>query len=45
MTCIGMDGAMRDAVAEIVDRPVVLAQSMLGRIVAELVPQSSNVLA
>jgi protein AroM len=45
MTCIGMDGAMRDAVAEIVDRPVVLAQSMLGRIAAELVPQSSNVLA
>jgi protein AroM len=45
MTCIGMDGAMRDAVAEIVDRPVILAQSILARIVAELVPQPSRVLA
>ena len=45
MTCIGMDGAMRDAVAEIVDRPVVLAQSILARVVAELVPQPSRVLA
>lgn len=45
MTCIGMDVAMRDAVAEIVDRPVVLAQSILARIVAELIPQPSRVLA
>lgn len=45
MTCIGMDVAMRDAVADIVDRPVVLAQSILARIVAELIPQPSRVLA
>jgi protein AroM len=44
MTCIGMDGAMRDVVSEIVDRPVILAQSILARIVAELVPQPSRVL-
>ncbi len=45
MTCIGMDRAMRDAVAEIVDRPVVLAQSILARVVAELIPEPSRVLA
>lgn len=43
MTCIGMDSAMRDAVADVVNRPVVLAQSVLARIVAELLPQSSRV--
>ena len=45
MTCIGMDRAMRDAVSEIVDAPVVLAQSILARVVAELIPQPSRVLA
>lgn len=40
MTCIGMDRAMRDAVAEVVDRPVILAQAILARVVAELLPQS-----
>lgn len=45
MTCIGMDGAMRDTVARIVDCPVVLAQSILARVVAELIPQPSRVLA
>jgi protein AroM len=38
MTCIGMDGEMRDAVAEITGKPVVLAQAILARIVAELLP-------
>ena len=38
MTCIGMDIAMRDAVAEVTGKPVVLAQAILGRIVAELLP-------
>lgn len=36
MTCIGMDEAMRDVVAEVTGKPVVLAQSILGRIVSEL---------
>jgi protein AroM len=40
MTCIGMDGAMRDAVAGVVDRPVILAQAILARVVAELLPQT-----
>jgi protein AroM len=38
MTCIGMDTAMRDVVAEVTDKPVVLAQAILARVVAELVP-------
>ncbi len=37
MTCIGMDEAMREVVAEVTGKPVVLARSLLGRIVAELV--------
>lgn len=36
MTCIGMDEAMRDVVADITGKPVVLAQSILARIVTEL---------
>jgi protein AroM len=39
MTCIGMDAAMRDVVAAVVDRPVILAQAILARVVAELLPQ------
>jgi protein AroM len=38
MTCIGMDTAMRDVVAEVTGKPVVLAQAILARIVAELAP-------
>jgi protein AroM len=38
MTCIGMDVAMRDAVAEVTGKPVVLAQAILARVVAELLP-------
>jgi protein AroM len=37
MTCIGMDGAMREVVADVVGRPVVLAHALLARIVSELV--------
>src|SRR5215216_353834 len=38
MTCIGMDVAMRDVVAGVTGKPVVLAQAILARIVAELMP-------
>jgi protein AroM len=37
MTCIGMDGAMRDVVAEVTGKPVVLAHALLARIVSELI--------
>lgn len=37
MTCVGMDGAMRDRVAEITGKPVILANALLARIVSELV--------
>jgi len=37
MTCIGMDEPMRKVVAEVTGKPVVLARTLLGRIVAELV--------
>lgn len=37
MTCIGMDVAMRDVVAEITRTPIILARSILGRVVSELV--------
>ena len=36
MTCIGMDEPMREIVAEVTGRPVVLARSILGRVIAEL---------
>ncbi|HEY7036527.1 MAG TPA: AroM family protein [Thermomicrobiales bacterium] len=38
MTCIGMDGRMRDVVADVTGKPVVLAQAILARIVSELLP-------
>jgi protein AroM len=38
MTCIGMDSEMRDVVAEVTGKPVVLAQAILARIVSELLP-------
>jgi protein AroM len=37
MTCVGMDGPMRQAVQDIVKVPVILASSLLGRLVAEMV--------
>ncbi len=37
MTCIGMDSAMRDVVAEVTGKPVILAHALLARIVSELV--------
>jgi protein AroM len=45
MTCIGMDVAMRDAVAEVTGKPVVLAQAILARVVAELLPVPQPALA
>ena len=36
MTCIGMDPAMRDVVADVTGKPVILAQALLARVVAEL---------
>ncbi len=38
MTCVGMDEAMRSVVAESAGVPVILAQSLLARVVAELLP-------
>ncbi|CAN5663666.1 AroM family protein [soil metagenome] len=38
MTCVGMDEAMRDVVAETTGVPVILAQSLLARVVGELLP-------
>jgi len=37
MTCVGMDERMREAVQDEIQRPVILAQALLGRLVAELV--------
>jgi protein AroM len=37
MTCVGMDAAMRDVVAEVTRKPVVLAHALLARIVSELI--------
>jgi protein AroM len=37
MTCIGMDEPMREIVAEVTGKPVILARSLLGRVAAELV--------
>lgn len=38
MTCVGMDEAMRTVVAEETGLPVILAQSLLARIVSEMLP-------
>lgn len=37
MTCIGMDAPMRDVVAEVTGKPIILARSILGRVIGELV--------
>lgn len=36
MTCVGMDEAMRAVVAEVTERPVLLARSLLARVIDEL---------
>jgi len=36
MTCIGMDAAMRDVVADVTSAPVILAHALLARVVTEL---------
>ena len=38
LTCIGMDEAMRAVVAEVTGKPVILAQALLARLVAEVLP-------
>jgi protein AroM len=40
MTCIGMDPPMRDLVADVTARPVILAHALLARIVSELLASS-----
>lgn len=42
MTCIGMDTRMRDAVAGVTQKPVILAQSLIASIVSELTPGSGG---
>lgn len=37
MTCIGMDEGMREVVGAVTGKPIILARSILGRIVTELV--------
>lgn len=37
MTCVGMDERMRETVQDVVQRPVILAQALLARVVAEVV--------
>ena len=37
MTCIGMDEPMREIVADVTGKPVILARSIIGRVTAELV--------
>jgi protein AroM len=36
MTCVGMDEAMREVVAEVTGKPVILARSILARVIDEL---------
>jgi protein AroM len=45
MTCIGMDEPMREIVADITGKPVILARSILARIAGELIPARQPVLA
>lgn len=45
MTCVGMDQAMRDVVAEVTGVPVILAQALLARNVAELLASRAPVAA
>lgn len=43
MTCVGMDAAMRDVVAEVTGKPVILAHSLLARITTELISEPAEV--
>jgi protein AroM len=43
MTCVGMDEAMRTTVADVTGVPVILAQSLLARLVGELLPARAAV--
>lgn len=45
MTCIGMDFAMRDVVADVTGKPIVLAHALLARITTELLGAGNPVLA
>lgn len=40
MTCVGMDSAMRDVVAEVTGVPVILAHALLARVVSELLERA-----
>ncbi len=42
MACVGMDEAMRRTVSDIVQRPIVLAQSLIARITGELLAASAR---
>lgn len=43
MTCIGMDVQMRDVVAEVTQKPVILAQALIASIVSELIHSPASV--
>lgn len=45
MTCIGMDSAMRDVVADVTGKPIVLAHALLARITTELLGVGNPVFA
>ena len=45
MTCVGMDAAMRDVVAEVTGKPIMLAHALLARITAELLGSKNPVMA
>lgn len=42
MTCVGMNEDMRTAVRSVLPRPTILARSVLGRVIAELVADPSS---
>jgi protein AroM len=44
MTCIGMDSAMRDVVADVTGKPIILAHALLARITTELLGTKNPVL-
>jgi len=39
MTCVGMDEAMRDIVREVTGKPVILARTILARVIDEFLPK------
>lgn len=43
MTCIGMDSAMRNVVADVTGKPVILANSLLARLTSELMTSYSPI--